>query len=137
MLDTIAESIVASTLLTWGKRLMGICWPAMRFCSMERQIERLLNRMCDENENVRSLSETRMSPRTVSDAKKLTRKFEKLGIMTPEIRRIDRWIDWLAYMQILSGEMDLKSAQKADPYTPTLSYFSNIDERGPPPGFRR
>ena len=119
----------------WAKRLLFIV-PAKRFRALAPEINVLSTRLCNENEHIKTLADTRMGAQTVTCAKKLTYKLEKLGVTVPGIRNIDRWIDWLPYLQMLAEEGRLSDARKLDPHTRTLGHFKNIDERVPP-GYRR
>ena len=107
-----------------------------RFHALVPDIEALIERLCAENEGVKTLPETRMGVKTVTDAKLLIRELEKLKITVPGIRNIDRWIDWLPRLLILAKEKRLDDARKLDPHEPTLQQFTNIDERIPV-GYKR
>ena len=107
-----------------------------RFRALAPDIADLSERLCAENEGVKTLSETRMGTKTVTMAKLLIHELEKLGIRAPGIRNIDRWIDWLPRLQKLSEEGGLNDARELDPHKPTLQQYNNLDERIPP-GYKR
>ena len=50
-----------------------------RFHALARDIAALSESLCVENEGVKTLSETRMGTKTVTDAKLLIHELEKLG----------------------------------------------------------